>query len=198
MKLPTIILLRHGQTVWNLEGRYQGHLNSNLTILGKAQAEENAVKLSREMKIEKPFKFFASPLGRARETAYIISDILGLNREDIIFDNNLKEIHYGIFEGKSKDFCQKSYSHQFQEREEDKWYYVLEGGGESYEMVEKRLFLWLERIKNEKYVVVVAHEMINRALRGIYCKYERDVTLQLRQNNDIVLKLENGEENIIE
>ena len=39
MKLPPIYLLRHGQTVWNLEGRLQGQMNSELTDLGVAQAQ---------------------------------------------------------------------------------------------------------------------------------------------------------------
>jgi len=40
--------------------------------------------------------------------------------------------------------------------------------------------------------------MINRALRGIYCSYDREKMLNLRQNNDVVLKLENFQEIIVE
>jgi len=201
MKLPTIILLRHGQTLWNVEGRYQGQLNSDLTDLGKEQAKKNALKIAKVIKDfcseQNAFKFFSSPLGRAKETSYIICDTLGLDRENIIFDSNIQEVNYGIFEGKTKEFCKITYAKEFQEREANKWSYALEGG-ESYEMVTKRIRLWLERVKDEEIVILVAHEMINRALRGIYCSYNKEKMLKLRQKNDIVLKLENSQESIIE
>ena len=204
MKLPTIILLRHGQTLWNVEGRYQGQLNSDLTNLGKKQAKENAIKIAKLIGIKgfsperNSFKFFSSPLGRAKETAYIVCDTLGLDRKNILFDSNLQEVHYGIFEGKTKEFCKRTYAKEFEEREKNKWSYVLEGGGESYEMVTKRLYSWLERVKDEELVVLVAHEMINRALRGVYCSYDKEEMLKLRQKNDVVLKLEKSQENRIE
>jgi probable phosphoglycerate mutase len=198
MKLPTIILLRHGQTLWNVEGRYQGQLNSDLTDLGKKQAKENALKISKIIDINRPIKLFSSPLGRAKETAYILCDTLGLDRDSVLFDYNIQEVHYGIFEGKTKEFCKTTYAKEFKEREENKWSYVLEGGGESYEMVTKRIHHWLERVKNEEMVILVAHEMVNRALRGIYCSYDKKTMLNLRQKNDIVLKLENNKEGIVE
>ena len=204
MKLPTIILLRHGQTHWNVEGRYQGQLNSDLTNLGKKQAKENALKIAKFIGVggfspeQHSFKIFSSPLGRAKETSYIICDTLGLNREIVLFEDNLQEVHYGIFEGKTKEFCKITYAKEFEEREKNKWSYVLEGGGESYEMVTKRLERWLNRVQDEEMVVVVAHEMINRALRGIYCSYDKEEMLKLRQNNDVVLKLEKSQEYKIE
>jgi len=201
MKLPTIILLRHGQTLWNVEGRYQGQLNSDLTDLGKKQAKENALKIAKLIGFSLPkssFKFFSSPLGRAKETAYIICDTLGLDRDSVLFDSNIQEVNYGIFEGKTKEFCKTTYAKEFKEREENKWSYVLKDGGESYEMVTERIHLWLERVKDEEIVVLVAHEMVNRALRGIYCSYDKESMLKLRQKNDIVLKLEKTQESLVE
>jgi len=198
MKLPTIILIRHGQTEWNVEGRYQGQLNSNLTLLGQEQARESALKIKKNIKLREPFSFFSSPLGRARETTSIICNELGIDLNSVVFDENIKEINYGIFEGKTKVSCQTEHATAFNARESDKWFYQLEGGGESYETVSKRLYQWLESIKNESVVVVVAHEMINRALRGICMNYSHDRTLNLRQPNNMVLKLENYQEFIIE
>jgi probable phosphoglycerate mutase len=194
---PTIILLRHGQTKWNVEGRYQGQLNSNLTALGKVQAKESALKISKFLNLEESFSFFSSPLGRAKETTEIICKTLNINKEKIVFDINLQEVNYGIFEGQTKIFCKTEYKKEFDAREASKWDYVLEGGGESYEMVTKRLNVWLQSIENEKIVVIVAHEMINRALRGIYCSYDTKTMLSLRQPNDRVIKLEKNQEFII-
>jgi len=199
MHLPTIILLRHGQTKWNVEGRYQGQLNSDLTPLGKAQAEENAFKIKKMLKGEKnSFTFVSSPLGRAKETALIIADKLGFEQSEIIFDERIQEVNYGMFEGKTKLFCKTEHKEEFEERELNKWSYILADGGESYEMVTKRIHRWLESIQDEKLVILVAHEMINRALRGVYCSYSKEDILSLRQKNDIVFKLESGFEGIIE
>jgi len=194
---PTIFLLRHGQTVWNVEGRYQGQLDSPLTEKGKEQAKENALKLKKHFSSFSSIKIFSSPLGRAKSTTLILCDTLGIDIKCIRFEDALKEFNYGAFEGKTKVYCKEVYKEAYEAREKDKWSYVLEGG-ESYAMVTERLKCWLESIQDEKEIVLVAHEMINRALRGIYCAYPKEQMLQLRQPNDVVLKLKNGDEKIFE
>jgi len=196
MNFPTIYLLRHGQTVWNVEGRYQGQLDSALTSKGEVQAKENALKISKYIDI-KEVKFFSSPLGRAKSTAEIIANFNGLEKSKIIFEQDIQEFSYGIFEGKTKEYCKEVYAKEFFEREADKYHYLLEGG-ESYVKVYERLNRWLISVKDEEVIVVVAHEMINRALRGIYCSMTTDEMLMLRQGNDVLIKLENGTENILE
>ncbi|MBU1667042.1 histidine phosphatase family protein [bacterium] len=193
---PTIILLRHGQTEWNVEGRYQGQLNSALTLKGKEQAKVNALKLHKHLGLKREFKFFSSPLGRAKESAFIICETLGLSKDTIIFDERIQEFNYGIFEGKTKEECARVYADELRAREADKFFYTIEGG-ESYERVNKRLYSWLESVKDEKLIIMVAHEMVNRALRGIYSNYSNEKTLTLRQENDLVIKLENRSESIV-
>ena len=197
MKLPTIILVRHGQTKWNVEGRYQGRLNSDLTEKGKAQAKSNASKILKILKLDEPFKIFSSPLGRAKESCHIICDELGIDKEEVIFDERISEFNYGIFEGQTRDECREKYPEVLEEREAHKWSYEIEDG-ESYILVTKRLKLWLESIVDEKVVVMVAHEMVNRALRGIYCNLDSDSMLLLRQENDVVIKLENKKESLVQ
>ncbi|CAA6798422.1 MAG: Phosphoglycerate mutase family (Rhiz) [uncultured Sulfurovum sp.] len=196
MKLPTIYLLRHGQTVWNAEGRYQGQLDSPLTKKGEAQAKINALKLKKYIDINS-VKFFSSPLGRAKDTAKIIARLNDMNTSDIIFEEAIQEFNYGIFEGQTKEYCKTQYALEFKERETDKFNYIVEGG-ESYVKVYERLNIWLKSIQNEKVIVVVAHEMINRALRGIYCGMESNEMLTLRQANDVLIKLENASEEILD
>jgi len=195
MKLPTIYLLRHGQTEWNVEGRYQGQLDSPLTQLGKAQAKANALKLKHYINTDTT-TFFASPLGRAKSTALLMATTLGKEASEIIFEERLQEFNYGIFEGNTKAFCRTTFKEEFEAREADKWHYVLEGG-ESYVMVTQRLRAWLKSVENEEVIVVVAHEMINRALRGLYLNLESNKTLTLFQPNDLLIKLENGHETIL-
>ena len=196
-ELPTIILVRHGQTQWNVEGRYQGRLNSDLTEKGKTQSKRNASKIAKVLDLKMPFKVFSSPLGRAKESSYLICDELGFDKSRVIFDERLSEFNYGIFEGKTKDECQELYPQVLAQREANKWSYQIENG-ESYLLVTERLKSWLQSISSEEVVLMVAHEMVNRALRGIYCDLDSNSMLELRQANDLVLKLENSEEKIIE
>ena len=190
---PPIILIRHGETQWNLEGRYQGQKDSPLTSKGKEQSLLNALKLAKKIKNLDEVSFFSSPLGRAKASALIICQILGIAEERIIFTKEISEFDYGIFEGELKSFCQTTYATEFKAREADKWYYEIEGG-ESYELVTQRLKRWLATLDPTKTVVIIAHEMVNRALRGVYLQLPHEKTLVLRQANSMVLMLQNCEE----
>ncbi len=194
MNYPTIILVRHGQTIWNEEGRFQGRLNSPLTKKGELQAKENALKLRKNIENMENIKIFSSPLGRARDTALIICRELGINTDSIIFDNRIIEFNYGIFEGKKREDMMNR--QEFQDREADKWSYKIENG-ESYILVKYRVKDFLDDIKNEKKVIVVAHEMVNRTIRGVYCNYNKNITLSLKQPNNMILLLNNKEEKIL-
>ena len=196
MKLPKIYLIRHGQTVWNAEGRYQGQLNSPLTQKGEEQAKVNGEKLQKYLKEVDEFDFYSSPLGRASSTANIIVDIIGFDKEKIVFDERIQEVNYGIFEGKTKEYCKTELKEQFEARESNKWSYTLEGG-ESYETVSIRLKEWLSTLDSNRPIVMVAHEMINRTLRGIYLGLENEVMLKLRQPNDVLILLDKGKEEVL-
>jgi probable phosphoglycerate mutase len=195
LKYPTIYLLRHGQTEWNVEGRYQGQMDSPLTLKGKEQAKANALKLEKYLN-PKEVNFYISPLGRAKSTALIIAEELNLLSSNIFFEKNIQEFNYGVFEGKTKVYCRTKLQTQYEAREAKKWSYVLEGG-ESYEMVTIRLKAWLETVKNQEIIVIIAHEMINRALRGLYLNLNNKKTLTLFQENDVLIKLENDYEQVL-
>jgi len=167
-----------------------------LTLKGERQAKENALKLSKYIDI-KEVKFFSSPLGRAKATAEIIAKSNGLESAQIIFEQEIQEFNFGIFEGKTIEYCKEVYAKEFSEREANKFNYVLEDG-ESYVKVFERLTRWLSSVQDEEVIVVVAHEMINRALRGIYCSLPINKMLTLRQANDVLIKLENRREVILD
>src|SRR3954467_15333441 len=84
--------LRHGQTKWNAEGRFQGHTDIPLNDIGLSQAHAAAAILARC-----PVDLIvASPLIRARTTAEIVAAQLG---KPLFMDDELKERHFGAFEG---------------------------------------------------------------------------------------------------
>ena len=74
MTTSTICVFRHGETEWNIEGRYQGHMNSPLTSQGVIQARENARILRQHSYMFPPSTIYASPLHRVKETASIMID----------------------------------------------------------------------------------------------------------------------------
>lgn len=90
--MSTVILLRHGRTTWNADGRFQGHQDVPLDDVGLGQAEAAAAALARLA----PDRLVASDLSRAAQTARVVSDVTGLG---VHFDADLREIFGGRWEG---------------------------------------------------------------------------------------------------
>jgi probable phosphoglycerate mutase len=94
-RLRQLLLLRHGQTSWNLEGRWQGWLDVELDAEGTAQAHARARQLAAS-----PVTFVgvaSSPLARASATARIVADALGITA--VIPDDGLRERNGGVWQG---------------------------------------------------------------------------------------------------
>ena len=88
-----LLLLRHGETDWNSEGRMQGHSDTPLNANGIAQAHQLAARVASE---ESFAAMYASPLARARVTAEIIAQQCNLTP---LLDDRLKEQCLGDLEG---------------------------------------------------------------------------------------------------
>jgi len=87
-----MILVRHGETIWNAEGRVQGQGDSPLTVRGMAQAKA----VGKRLQHERFTALYASHLGRVIDTARQIAAVTG---HAITIDERLQERAYGIFEG---------------------------------------------------------------------------------------------------
>lgn len=94
--MAKIYIIRHGETVWNLEHKFQGWLNSDLTDNGQNQA-----KLAGQfLKDQSIGQIYCSPLKRVKDTLEIIKkESKELKELDPIFNENLKECNYGDIEG---------------------------------------------------------------------------------------------------
>ncbi len=90
--MTTLLLVRHGETDWNAEGRLQGHTDRPLSDFGRRQARQ----LAEELADEKLEAIYASDLARARETAEILGERLGL---PVGLDADLREKDWGTWEG---------------------------------------------------------------------------------------------------
>lgn len=90
-----IIFLRHGRTIWNATGRWQGHTDVPLSDEGREQAKMAAGHL----KMESIDAIFSSDLRRAYETAKIVGNIIG--KDEVFVDKRLRERNLGDMEGKT-------------------------------------------------------------------------------------------------
>ena len=92
MQRTQFIIVRHGETEWNIAKIRQGHLDSGLTGKGLAQAKALAQRLAHQ----RFAALYSSDLGRAIQTAREIANVTG---HEIVTDPRLRERHLGIFQG---------------------------------------------------------------------------------------------------
>ena len=92
MNSKKILLLRHGETDWNIELRFQGRRDIPLN----RQGEEQARRVSQRVRMWSPEIVLSSPLQRALKTAAVVS---GWGEEQIKLDSDLSEISFGAWEG---------------------------------------------------------------------------------------------------
>ena len=106
-KMNNLILVRHGQSLWNKERRFTGWADIDLTEQGKLEAER-AGQLIKELNIEF-HAYFTSQLKRAINSLEIILKILDKQHVEIIKDTALNERHYGELTSLNKDETIKKY-----------------------------------------------------------------------------------------
>ena len=150
--------MRHGETVWNTERRYQGMTDIELSEEGLRQAE-CAAKRFKNIKID---KIYASPLKRAMKTAEKIAAEKGL---EIISEDDFREIHFGEWEGKTVPELTEKYGESYTNfiREPHKYGFPGEG---SVENVINRIKPGIDRLiaEDEGNVLIVSHGGIIRLM----------------------------------
>lgn len=162
--MPKLILVRHGQSLWNLENRFTGWVDVPLT----KQGEEEALRAGEKLK---PIHFdvaYTSALTRAQRTCQLILQASGREYTPVIRDQALNERHYGDLQGMNKDDMRA----QFGEEQVKIWrrsYDVPPPGGEALKNTAERTVPFFERcimgdIRQGKSVLVVAHGNSNRSI----------------------------------
>lgn len=146
------IVVRHGETEWNVQARVQGQMDSPLTAAGLAQAEAVAGRLARET-----FDVLvSSDLGRARQTAERIAARCGL---PVALNERLRERNFGVGEGLTYEEIDRRYPQVFSRvREIDPDAVIPEG--ESRRQFHERVrdaFAALAREHQGRRVAVVSH-----------------------------------------
>ncbi len=164
-----LLVLRHGQTQWNLEKKLQGRTDIPLNETGRAQATQNGktlrALLAKEAIDPKEVKIFASPLVRAMETAQIACKEAGLSGA-ICPEPLLIEQCYGLLEGMTHSEIQKKYPHCWYMRQHDPLSY-LPPEGEPGEVFQARISSVIDKVTGV--TLLVGHFGLLRTLIAL-CK----------------------------
>ncbi|WP_421853130.1 histidine phosphatase family protein [Oricola sp.] len=162
---PLFFVIRHGQTDWNRDRRYQGQTDVPLNDTGRDQARGNGRTLVAVGKDWREWDFVSSPLGRARETMSIMRTELGLDEDGFRVDDRLMEIGFGEWERKLLSELTAEFPQEMALRNADKWNHTPPGG-ESYASLTDRVSAFLEELSEP--TVIVCHGGIIRAIRFLY------------------------------
>lgn len=179
--MTRIIFVRHGQTTWNLELKYQGHTDTELSELGLAQAQQVAGRLAQE----KITAVYASDLSRAFRTAEAIAEVQGL---PVLTMPEFREIKFGEWEGltyegikaKWPELIDRFFTHSDE---------VVIPGGETFGQLKDRATAAIEKLTARhpgETIAVVSHggtiRTILCAALNIHLKY----VWNIRQDNTAV------------
>ena len=178
--MTNLILIRHGQSVYNQQNKFTGWVDSELSPIGEEEARKAGDKL-------RGFGFdiaYTSVLKRAIDTLSIILDVINQKDIPIKRDKALNERNYGKLVGMNKDSARK----EFGVEQVHIWrrsYDIAPPGGESLKDTALRVIPYFEKnimldIKNGKNVIVSAH---GNSLRAIVMKLDN-------LTNEEVVKLE--------
>ncbi len=158
--MTELLLVRHGETDWNIQGRFQGQSDPPLNERGLAQARALALALAGE----EVAAVYTSDLQRARQTAEILAQSL---EAPLRVDPRLREIHQGAWEGMVMEDIRRGYPEEFERRAADPLASVPPGG-ESVRRVQERALQAvrdvLDRHPDEK-VVLVSHGLVLALIR---------------------------------
>lgn len=180
-----IILLRHGETTWNIEGRYQGQEDTPLSERGKRQGEKAALAL-KDIPIDRAI---SSPLSRSYETCRMAAEYHHLT---VAKDERLTEISHGLWEGIHADEIEARYPKEFH-----LWHthpeQVQMPEGECLEDVRKRVRQafdeYAARYDGET-VLVAAHDAVNKAIICDLLGLSMAHFWQIKQDNACINVLE--------
>lgn len=162
--MATLVLVRHGESQWNLENRFTGWVDVDLTDKGRAEARQAGEKL-RGYHFDKGF---TSVLKRAINTLKIIIDVNGWTDLPIVYNQALNERHYGDLQGLNKAETAK----KFGDAQVKLWrrsYAVRPPNGESLADTAARVLPYYEthilpELEAGRNILVVAHGNSLRAL----------------------------------
>ncbi|WP_227766478.1 alpha-ribazole phosphatase [Zhaonella formicivorans] len=190
--MTEIILIRHGETIWNNGGIYQGHTDIPLSETGKAQA----AKLGERLKTKAIDAFYASDLSRAYETARIVA---APHSKEVKLLPEFREMNFGEWEGLNYKEIMVKYGPLAQQ-----WYTNPEAicipGGESCTQLKERAYKMLQSLVKAhrgQCIAIISHGGTIRMLIIAAMSWDTSCFWRLRQDNTALNILEFNEEQAI-
>jgi len=173
----TLVILRHAETAWNAERRYQGQTDIPLNDIGREQARTLRQQLQRHAHLFDPQRtaVVASDLLRAHETAKLV-----FSEHDIHTEPGLREIRFGVFEGLTRKEIETQHRAELTRWEDDEPGFCI-AGGEPKDDVRTRaveaLERWLTQVPHST-LVVVTHGGVMRQLMNHVRLHQRELEQQ--------------------
>ncbi|MDP3015178.1 MAG: class I tRNA ligase family protein [bacterium] len=171
-------VMRHGEAEQNVKGILNSKLETNhycLTEKGKKQVLA-AAEILRQEKIN---LIFSSDLLRAKETSEMIADSLEISRDKIIFDKRIREVNFGIFDGKKSEEY-RAYFSSHKERFEK-----IPPDGENFSQLKNRVseFLYdIDKKYSNKNILIISHEAPILCMVAGAIGADIDKTLEITEN----------------
>lgn len=164
MPRTQIILVRHAETEWNAEGRYQGQLDSPLTETGLQQVQALAERLRHE-----PIQqIYSSDLARCQTTANCIAQARG--GQTVNLDVRLREKHAGLFQGLTWAESEQQHPEAYQAFREKRADYVVPGGESRQQVLERTMASldeYVEKHANQQLLIVTHGAVLSTLMRHI-------------------------------
>jgi broad specificity phosphatase PhoE len=175
----TLFFIRHGQTEWNAERRMQGQWESDLTELGRAQAQRTALAVA-ELGVD---TIYASPLRRARDSAQALCDAAGL---PAVFDDRLKEWSAGDWSGCLYADIKTCWPEEWASWREDMWRY-RPPNAENFVDLKERGGTFLSGLleMTESRIAIVSHGFITRTMIAYLLDLSPEDALRIETSNDV-------------
>jgi probable phosphoglycerate mutase len=187
-----IWLVRHGETEFNREGRYQGAKDSALTDKGRDQAKRMGALLATLIPDRGAIRLVSSPRGRAQHTAELIALSLGIPGP-IDTDSRIAEVSLGQWDGLTDEEIE-AHSPRARDGIRGREWIFHGPGGERFEDLTARLGDWLdETVKRGEPVIAVSHGIAGAVLRGLHGGQTREAMMSGHTPQDAVFRLWDGQ-----
>lgn len=191
---PEFYFIRHGETDWNAEGRYQGSKDIPLNDIGRGQADLNG-KLLRQILVRAnrqptDFTWHVSPLGRTMETMQRVRAAFDGQLPEAVPDQRLVEVSFGVYEGRLHTELSAGEMAIAGERDAEFWFF-RPPSGESYEDVSQRIQDFAAD-KLDGPAIIVAHGGILRILRRLIENFPADRAVNWFPPQDSVVHFIDG------
>jgi len=185
-----LFAMRHGETLWNAEGRFQGRSDHCLTAAGRNQASENGRKLKAHLErlgaAPSRVAAYASPLRRTRETIAAVAAQVGIPEAGINIDARLAEASFGRWEGMTTLEVKARFPAERRLRKADRWNFNAHGG-DSYADLAHRMEEFLADLQWDRPALVVSHAGNMRMMAAILAGLPQTEAMALAVPHDAVL-----------